>query len=72
MFFSELSPLVREFVHKPIAFAGGFVSGILRLDLNEQPVRQWLEQQVGAAPESTTTETQNGGNGNGPQSIAIE
>ncbi len=73
MFLDELSPLVREFIHKPMAFAGGFVSGMLRLNLNDEPVRQWLDKQVdGPYSTATPVEPTNGGNGSGPQAISIE
>jgi hypothetical protein len=45
MFLDELLPIAREIVKNPIAFAGGFASGILRLDLNEEPVKSWLSKQ---------------------------
>jgi hypothetical protein len=45
MFLDELLPIAREIVKNPIAFTGGFASGILRLDLNEEPVKSWLGKQ---------------------------
>jgi hypothetical protein len=48
MFLDELMPIAREIVKNPIAFAGGFASGILRLDLNEEPVKSWLGKQPNA------------------------
>jgi hypothetical protein len=45
MFLDELLPIAREVIKNPIAFAGGFASGILRLDLNEDPVKSWLGKQ---------------------------
>jgi hypothetical protein len=50
MFITELSPLLQEFVQKPVAFAGGFVSGLLRLDLKDEPVSSWLGKQGVAVP----------------------
>ncbi len=44
MFLTELTPLVKEFSQKPVAFMGGFVSGLLGLSLDQQPVRDWLKQ----------------------------
>ncbi len=49
MFLDELLPIAREIVKNPIAFAGGFASGVLRLDLNEEPVKSWLGKQSGGA-----------------------
>jgi hypothetical protein len=73
MFLTELSPLVQELVHQPISFLGGFCSGMLRLNLSDDPVRSWLDQQTGTAAYSTPSHRHNGnGNGSGPQSISID
>ncbi|MFN5514142.1 MAG: hypothetical protein ACK5CA_05170 [Cyanobacteriota bacterium] len=45
MFLSELKPLTQELCRQPLAFAGGFVSGALRLKLGEDPLRAWLSKQ---------------------------
>lgn len=72
MFFDELQPIFKELTAEPIAFFGGFVSGVLRLDLAEEPLKSW----VGSTTESTTSSTSGSrrdrDNGNGPQSINIE
>lgn len=69
MFLDELNPLFRELTGHPIAFLGGFFSGMLRLNLSDDPVKSWLEQQ-GGTPSQATSNT-NGKSG-GPQSISIE
>ncbi|MGG6265087.1 hypothetical protein ACQ4M3_06515 [Leptolyngbya sp. AN03gr2] len=68
MFITELSPLVQELAQQPVAFLGGLFSGLLRLSLNEEPVKTWLNQQT------TTVYVTNphNGNGNGPKSISID
>ncbi|MBD2021095.1 hypothetical protein H6F43_12985 [Leptolyngbya sp. FACHB-36] len=72
MFLDELMPLVRELSQQPIAFFGGFFSGVFRLNLADDPVKSWLDQQTGVvASPSATTEVHNG-NGGGPQSISID
>lgn len=71
MFLDELTPVVRELVGHPTAFLGGFVSGLLRLNLADEPVKSWLEQQGSAAPASSSTNG-NHHNGGGPQTISIE
>jgi hypothetical protein len=73
MFLRELSPIVEEFVQKPVAFLGGFASGLLRLNLSDDPVRTWLDREMGA-PSSSTGPTDSGkrNNGSGPQSINID
>lgn len=70
MFLDELSPVFREFTRQPVAFLGGLFSGVLRLNLYEDPVKTWLDQQAG--PSTTSSYTTEGTNGNGPQSISIE
>jgi len=70
MFLDELSPLVQELIQHPVAFLGGLSSGLLRLSLADEPVRSWLDKQVGASP-ATRAEINNG-RSSGPQSIAID
>jgi hypothetical protein len=72
MFLQELSPLFREFVQKPIAFTGGFVSGLLRLNPNDDPLRSWLNKEMGKSSNADTMSPPNNDNGSGPQSIDIE
>jgi hypothetical protein len=67
---NELKPILQELVVQPVAFMGGLVSGLLRLNLNEDPLRSWLEKQ-GASPASTSGNSQNSKN-SGPQSISID
>jgi len=69
----ELSPILRELTSYPIAFLGGLASGVLRLNLNDDPVKSWLEQRTGQ-PVSGSASGANGnsGNGSGPQSISID
>ena len=66
MFLTELSPAFQKFIQQPIAFAGGFISGVLHLNPNEEPLSQWLEKQ---GYNSTTTTTNNSDR---PQSIDID
>jgi hypothetical protein len=68
MFVDELTPVVRELASYPIAFLGGFFSGLLRLDLSQDPIKSWLDQKGGPQPPAPP---ENGRNG-GPQSITIE
>jgi hypothetical protein len=71
MFLTELSPLVQELTRQPVAFVGGFVSGLLRLNLADDPVRGWLDRQMGTASSAPTDHSDNGKSG-GPQSIDID
>jgi hypothetical protein len=70
MFVQELSPIFQEFVHKPMVFLGGFASGLLRLNLSEDPVKTWLDRELGVTVSPPTPPS--GGNGSGPQSIDID
>ncbi|MEM6716537.1 MAG: hypothetical protein AAF827_21500 [Cyanobacteria bacterium P01_D01_bin.6] len=70
MFFDELSPFLQELARQPVAFVGGFVSGVLRLDLNEDPVKSWLsDQDVTVTDEDDSS---NNGSNSGPQKISID
>jgi hypothetical protein len=70
MFVQELSPIFQEFVQKPVVFLGGFASGLLRLNLSEDPVRTWLDRELGVTV--PPSKPPSGGNGSGPQSINID
>lgn len=73
MFLDELSPLFQELVSKPVAFMGGFTSGLFRLNLTEEPVKSWLHRQGGANDHIySSTIVDHTHNGSGPQSITIE
>jgi hypothetical protein len=65
----ELSPLLKELTRQPVAFMGGFLSGVLRLNLTEDPVKSWLDKQ---AQRSNTPPSDSNGHNNGPQSITID
>jgi hypothetical protein len=68
MFVEELQPVVKELIQQPVAFLGGFVSGVLKLKVTDDPLRTWLEKQGMTSYPTTNTP----GNGNRPQSITIE
>jgi hypothetical protein len=72
MFLTELAPAFQRLIQQPVAFASGFVSGILHLNLNEEPLSQWLEKQgynsVGNNSHNSTAVN----NGDRPQSIDID
>ncbi len=73
MFVDELAPLFKELTQHPVSFLGGLCSGFLRLNLNDDPVKSWLEQQGGTtAYSSFSTEQNHNGNSKGPQSISID
>lgn len=71
MFLDELTPIFKELSQQPIAFLGGFFSGVFRLNLSDDPVKSWLDQQIGS-PGYTATTSGDNGKTSGPQSISIE
>lgn len=71
MFFDELSPVLKELAQHPVAFLGGLCSGLLRLNLDDDPIKSWLDEQAGAV----TGQSDVSGKADtrrGPQSITIE
>ncbi|CAL0321079.1 unnamed protein product [Lupinus luteus] len=66
-------PVLKEALKEPVAFLGGVFAGVLRLDLNEEPLKEWITRTAEAAgisteetdAEETTTEA-------APQEIQIE
>jgi len=77
MFLEEFKPVAQEFCKQPVAFAGGFVSGLLRLKLTDDPLKSWLQKQ-GVTDFSGASFTQPGGAPRSgslrdrPQSISID
>ncbi|MEO1669956.1 MAG: hypothetical protein AAFR77_04080 [Cyanobacteria bacterium J06631_2] len=69
MFLTELAPAFQKLIQQPVAFAGGFISGVLHLNLNEEPLSEWLEKQ---GYSSTGTSATTPSNGDRPQSINID
>jgi hypothetical protein len=70
MFLSELIPIAREFTQQPLAFMGGFISGALRLNLTEEPLKSWLQKQnIFIQPLDSNSDRNNN---NSPQTIAID
>ncbi|MBW4684871.1 MAG: hypothetical protein KME40_07145 [Komarekiella atlantica HA4396-MV6] len=72
MFIDELSPIFRELTQHPVSFLGGFFSGVLRLNLADDPVKGWLDQQIRSNSYSTTITEAHNGKATGPQQISIE
>jgi hypothetical protein len=72
MFLDELSPIFKHLTQQPISFLGGFFSGVLRLNLKDDPVKSWLDQQRGSTGYTPNTTEINNGKATGPQTISIE
>lgn len=69
MFLDELVPIVQEMMGKPVAFLGGFASGLLKLNLNDDPVKSWLEDQ---GADTSSQDKDDDDNNKGPQTISID
>jgi hypothetical protein len=69
MLLNELTPIFKELTKEPAAFCSGFLSGVFRLNLTDDPVKTWLEKQAGFTPTSSQTES---GSQQRPQSIDID
>ncbi|MEN9228603.1 MAG: hypothetical protein Q6L50_09140 [Gloeomargarita sp. GMQP_bins_120] len=68
MLLNELNPILQEFMRQPTAFLGGFVSGLLGLDLQQDPLKSWLERQMSTPqPPSASPPPPSG-----PQRISID
>ncbi|CDN11485.1 MAG: hypothetical protein HRU34_16595 [Richelia sp.] len=72
MFITELTPIFKEFAQNPVSFMGGFVSGVLKLKLTDDPVHSWLAQQTGTASNVPSGNEEHNGKASGPQSISID
>jgi hypothetical protein len=72
MFFDELTPILKELTQQPVAFCGGFFSGVFRLNLADEPVKTWLDEQTGSTGYHSATGSSENGSSRGPQSISIE
>jgi len=70
MFFDEIQPLLKELLAEPVAFFGGFASGVLRVDLAQDPVKTWIDQQNGVA--SSDDDQTPPAPPSGPQAISID
>ncbi|XP_042507507.1 UPF0426 protein At1g28150, chloroplastic-like [Macadamia integrifolia] len=67
-------PILKEALKEPVAFMGGMFAGLLRLDLNEDPLKEWITRTVessGIAEEEIDVEGSNLEEA-APQPIEIE
>ena len=69
MFLSELTPVLQKLLQQPLAFTGGFVSGVFKLNLNEKPLSDWLAKQGYNTIETNSSDRNSQ---NKPQSISID
>ncbi|PKA59608.1 UPF0426 protein [Apostasia shenzhenica] len=73
----EDQPIVKDALKEPIAFMGGMFAGLLRLDLQEDPLKGWISRTVeasGLTPKDVVNgeESRFGGKEDSPQQIEIE
>ncbi|KAJ0969986.1 hypothetical protein J5N97_022863 [Dioscorea zingiberensis] len=73
----EDQPILKDALKEPMAFLGGVFAGLLRLDLNEEPLREWVARTVessGITVEGGVVEDGLGldGEEDAPQQIEIE
>ncbi|HYW18448.1 MAG TPA: hypothetical protein VE956_03885 [Nodularia sp. (in: cyanobacteria)] len=72
MFIDELSPIFKELTKHPVSFMGGFFSGVLRLNLKDDPVKSWLDKQINSTGYATSSHDAHNGKATGPQQISID
>ncbi|NEP32500.1 MULTISPECIES: hypothetical protein [unclassified Moorena] len=72
MFLNELTPIFEEFTQQPVAFLGGFFSGVFRLNLSDDPLKSWLEAQNGSEIYKDGHNRSENDKNTGPQSISID
>ncbi|MGB3691307.1 MAG: hypothetical protein WA999_01185 [Spirulinaceae cyanobacterium] len=70
MFISELVPIAKEIAQQPLAFMGGLFSGVFKLDISEDPLKSWLENQGVSTHSTSLNKIVN--TEEGPQSISID
>lgn len=66
----DSNTLLSEFFQNPIPFVAGFVAGVLKIDLEQDPVKQWMEQR-GVTFSTPPTSAQDAPK-SGPQNITID
>ncbi|XP_042434160.1 UPF0426 protein At1g28150, chloroplastic-like [Zingiber officinale] len=68
-------PILKQAFKEPVAFVGGVFAGLLRLDLNEEPLREWIAKTVEVAGIDAEGDAQGNAaeaDDEGPQPIEIE
>ncbi|XP_004299449.1 PREDICTED: UPF0426 protein At1g28150, chloroplastic [Fragaria vesca subsp. vesca] len=67
-------PIVKKALQEPVAFMGGMFAGLLRLDLNDDPLKEWVSRTVEASGITVEEVDANGSDPEEetPQQIEIE
>lgn len=73
----EDQAIIKDALKEPVAFLGGMFAGLLRLDLNEDPLKEWIARTIeasGLKPEEVGdgVESRLDRNDDFPQQIEIE
>ncbi|XP_020081206.1 UPF0426 protein At1g28150, chloroplastic-like [Ananas comosus] len=74
----EDQPIIKDAIKEPVAFMGGVFAGLLRLDLSEDPLKEWLARTVEASGIAVEGEingeedSKEEAEGDSPQQIEIE
>lgn len=66
----DANTLLKEFFQNPIPFVAGFVAGALKIDLEQDPVKQWMEQR--GVDFSHAAPSEKDAPKSGPQNITID
>ncbi|CAN1145024.1 UPF0426 protein At1g28150, chloroplastic [Linum perenne] len=69
-------PILKDALKEPVAFLGGMFAGLLRLDLNDEPLKEWVTRTVEASGIKEEIDIEAGkdaaGDYEAPQQIQIE
>ncbi|XP_057549594.1 UPF0426 protein At1g28150, chloroplastic [Amaranthus tricolor] len=67
--------ILKEAIKEPVAFMGGMFAGFLKLNLNEEPLKEWINRTVeasGITEEEIEAQGANSEEEEAPQQIDIE
>jgi len=71
MFLDELTPIFKEHSAPSLLLGRAFLR-LLRLNLADEPVKSWLDQQIGSTTYTSSTTQDHNGKTSGPRSISID
>ncbi|XP_030940619.1 UPF0426 protein At1g28150, chloroplastic [Quercus robur] len=68
-------PIIKQALKEPVSFMGGMFAGLLRLDLNEDPLKEWVTRTAeasGIVEEEIDADAEGSKTDEVPQQIEIE
>ncbi|KAL4632838.1 hypothetical protein ACB092_04G080100 [Castanea dentata] len=68
-------PIIKQALKEPVSFMGGMFAGLLRLDLNEDPLKEWVTRTAeasGIVEEEIDADAEGSKTNEVPQQIEIE